>query len=146
MTIRAVLLTLLVLALACPAVASGTHEQGEIKTVIERFIKCFNSRDVDAMLALYGEDAKISANVENAVCYISKDEYRPRLERKMAGLARRNIRIVGYRIVDLDYVAPGQAELTVAVKAQAGFIKVVEQGKLRLDRDHAGWRISQDDM
>ena len=150
MLLRSVLLAGLMLTLVFPSLAAGaqpaTHKV-EIKSVIERFIQSFNKRDVEAMLALYEEDAKISAKVQEKLCWISKDEYRDRLQKRLRGMEAKGVRIVGYKIMSLDYTGPDAAELTVAVKAQAGFINVVEKGKLTLAAcDQGQWRIAVDEM
>ena len=149
MLLRSVLLSILLAAMACPCAATSTAptpHKVEIKSVIERLIQCFNARDVDAILALYDEDAKISATVERKTCWISKDQYRHRLAKKLRGMEAKGVRIVGYKIVNLDYKGPDSAELIVAVKAQAGFINVVEKGKLTLANNGEIWRISVDEM
>lgn len=144
----AAFLSLTVLATAQTSTsAQSTHQV--VDDMISRYVAMFNARDVEGILAMYGEDAKISQKTGLfSSKWIGLDEYRPHLVEKMAGYAEKGTTITGYEIKDvaLDQ-SQSVAKVKLTIQVRQGIFHVPRSG--RMDMRKAGedaWVIVYDDF
>ncbi len=138
-------LAILAALMALPhPVRAAQEDHRAIAGLVQRFVTCFNSRDVNGILDMYAPDARISESGVFSKKWLSVEEYAPKLRDKLDKYDQRRAYIVDWSIKDLD-VNGDSADLDIEVRAKQGPFSARKNGSFGLAKSGQGWKIVVDE-